>query len=69
MEENKIEEAKKTILIVDDEKPIVDILIYNLQKEGYQTIEAYDGETAIQMAFEQKPDLISFKTAKLTQTA
>ena len=58
MEENKIEEAKKTILIVDDEKPIVDILIYNLQKEGYQTIEAYDGETAIQMAFEQKPDLI-----------
>ena len=58
MEENNIEEAKKTILIVDDEKPIVDILIYNLQKEGYNTIEAYDGETAIEMAFEQKPDLI-----------
>lgn len=53
-----MEEAKKTILIVDDEKPIVDILIYNLQKEGYKTIEAYDGETAIDMAFDKKPDLI-----------
>ena len=58
MEENNIEETKKTILIVDDEKPIVDILIYNLQKEGYNTIEAYDGETAIELAFDQKPDLI-----------
>ena len=58
MEENSIEEAKKTILIVDDEKPIVDILIYNLQKEGYETIEAYDGETGIEIAFTQKPDLI-----------
>ena len=58
MEDNKVEEAKKTILIVDDEKPIVDILIYNLAKEGYKTIEAYDGETAINMAFSQKPDLI-----------
>ena len=49
---------KKTILIVDDEKPIVDILVYNLQKEGYDTLEAYDGETAIQLALEKKPDLI-----------
>lgn len=53
-----MEEAKKTILIVDDEKPIVDILIYNLKKEGYNTIEAYDGEKAIEMAFEKRPDLI-----------
>ena len=53
-----MEETKKTILIVDDEKPIVDILIYNLKKEGYDTIEAYDGETAVELAFEKKPDLI-----------
>ena len=43
MEDNS-ENSKKTILIVDDEKPIVDILVYNLQKEGYDTLEANDGE-------------------------
>ena len=58
MEDNKIEEAKKTILIVDDEKPIVDILVYNLQKEGYETIEAVDGQMGIDLAFSKKPDLI-----------
>ena len=48
----------KTILIVDDEQPIVDILVHNLEKEGYKTIEANDGITAVNMALEQKPDLI-----------
>ena len=51
-------EEKKTILIVDDEKPIVDILVYNLQKEGYNTLEASDGISAIDIALEKKPDLI-----------
>ena len=58
MEENELDKGKKTILIVDDEKPIVDILVYNLQKEGYNTIEANDGVTAVEMALTQKPDLI-----------
>ena len=58
VEVNNIEEDKKTILVVDDEKPIVDILTYNLQKEGYNTLEANDGEEAIEIATEQKPDLI-----------
>ena len=49
---------KKKILIVDDEKPIVEILTYNLHKEGYETIEAYDGKQAITLALTQKPDLI-----------
>ena len=57
MEEEIVKDAK-TILIVDDEQPIVDILVYNLRKEGYNTIEASDGLTAIDMALEQKPDLI-----------
>ena len=35
---------QKTVLIVEDEKNIVDILRFNLQREGYQTGEAYDGE-------------------------
>ena len=58
MEENKTVKKKKTILIVDDEKPIVDILLYNLEKEGYNIIEANDGEKAIEMAFNEKPNLI-----------
>ncbi len=56
--ENLEEQDKKTILIVDDERPIVDILVYNLQKEGYNTLEAEDGLTAVEIALEKKPDLI-----------
>jgi two-component system response regulator VicR len=48
----------KKILIVDDEKNIVDILKFNLKKEGFTTLEAYDGEQAIDMAIKEKPDLI-----------
>ena len=58
MEENELNVDKKTILIVDDEKPIVDILVYNLQKEGYNTLEANDGVTAVEIALDKKPDLI-----------
>lgn len=57
MEEKMVKDAK-TILIVDDEQPIVDILVYNLKKEGYNTIEAGDGITAVDVALEKKPDLI-----------
>lgn len=56
--EEEIEKDIKTILIVDDEPPIRDILVYNLEKEGYKTIEASDGLTAVSMALEQRPDLI-----------
>ncbi len=49
---------QRTILIVDDEQPIVDILVYNLKKEGYNTLEANDGVTAVDMALNNKPDLI-----------
>ena len=55
---NTTEDRKKIILVVDDEKPIRDILVYNLQKEGYEAIEAEDGEKAIEIALERKPDLI-----------
>lgn len=48
----------KKVLIVDDEKNIVDILRFNLKKEGFETLEAYDGEQALEMALSQKPDLI-----------
>lgn len=48
----------KTILVVDDEKPIADILQFNLVKEGYQVICAYDGDEALEKIEEQQPDLM-----------
>ena len=48
----------KRILIVEDEKNIVDILSFNLGREGYETMEAYDGQTGLQLALEQDPDLV-----------
>lgn len=56
--EEKYEYDKKTILIVDDEQKIIDLLVHNLEREGYNTIEANDGVTAIEKAKEQRPDLI-----------
>jgi two-component system, OmpR family, response regulator VicR len=48
----------KKILVVDDEKPIAEILQFNLQKEGYEVHCAFDGDEALQMVEEIKPDLI-----------
>ena len=48
----------KKILVVDDEKSIVDILKLNLQNEGYTVYEAYDGEEAVLKAGSVEPDLI-----------
>ena len=58
MENEIMDKDKKTILIVDDEQHIVDILVYNLEKEGYNTLQANDGVTAVDIALAQKPDLI-----------
>ncbi|WP_422448387.1 response regulator YycF [Thermoanaerobacterium sp. DL9XJH110] len=46
------------ILVVDDEKPIVDILKYNLTREGYSVLAAYDGDEAVRVAESAEPDLI-----------
>lgn len=46
------------ILVVDDEKPISDIVKFNLDKEGYDVVTAYDGEEALAQVEEEKPDLI-----------
>lgn len=51
-------EEKKTVLIVEDEKSIVDIVRFNLEKEGYATLTAYDGETGLAMALEKNPDIV-----------
>lgn len=46
------------ILVVDDEEPIAKILDFNLKKEGYEVIMAHDGEKAVELAFNENPDLI-----------
>jgi len=51
-------ESKKKVLIVEDEKNIVDILRFNLQRSGYETVEAYDGEDGLAKAIRENPDLI-----------
>jgi len=56
--EDLVEQEKKTILVVDDEENIMDLLVYNLEKEGYNTLKAYDGITAVEMAINERPDLI-----------
>ncbi len=48
----------KTVLIVDDEQTIIDVLKFNLLKEGYRILEAKDGQTGLEMALQERPDLI-----------
>ncbi|MDH5774018.1 MAG: response regulator [Nitrospirota bacterium] len=47
-----------TVLVVDDEKDLVDLVRYHLEKDGLKCLEARDGETALQVARERTPDLI-----------
>lgn len=47
-----------TILVVDDEKTMVDVIKYSLEKAGYRVITAYDGEEALRLARTEKPDLM-----------
>ena len=50
--------STKKILVVDDEKPISDILKFNLVKSGYEVLCAYDGEAGLKLALEENVDLI-----------
>ena len=50
--------TRKRILIVDDEKDIVDLISYNLEKEGFATVKAYDGESALELVKAKRPDMV-----------
>lgn len=50
--------ATQKILIVDDEVDILDLLEYNLEKEGFDVLKATDGQTALAIATKEKPDLV-----------
>lgn len=48
----------KKIVVVDDERPIADILEFNLEKEGYEVHSAYDGNDALDLILEVVPDIV-----------
>lgn len=48
----------KKIVVVDDEKPIADILQFNLEKEGYEVLTANDGDEALELILKEVPDLV-----------
>ena len=48
----------QTVLVVDDEQDLLDLIEYNLKKEGFSVLTAVDGESSIQIAREHKPDLV-----------
>ncbi len=50
--------SKERILIVDDEEDIVELVRYNLEKEGYETLVAFSGEEALALALKEMPDLV-----------
>ena len=56
--DKEIMDMQRTVLIVDDEKSIVDILKFNLEKEQFETLCAYDGPEGLKLAREKIP--ISF---------
>lgn len=53
-----LDNSKKTILVVDDESSILDLLKFNLEKEGFNFISAEDGEEGINKVLNEKPDLL-----------
>lgn len=47
-----------TVLVVDDEQPILDLLAYNLKRANYRVLTAHDGEEALRLARREQPDLV-----------
>lgn len=54
----EVMQMQRLILVIEDEKQIVDILEYNLVREGYKVIHALDGEEGLKLALTKEPDLI-----------
>ena len=50
--------SKPTILIVDDEDDVLDLLTVVFEKEGFRTLVAGDGKTGLTLAYDRTPDLI-----------
>ena len=55
---NEVEDDRKVVLAVDDEEAILDLLKFNIEKEGFKFISANNGEDAVIIAEEKRPDII-----------
>ncbi len=49
---------KRTVLAIDDEKDLIELVRYNLEKEGFQVRGAHDGETGLALAIQERPDIV-----------
>ncbi len=49
---------KKTVLAIDDEKDLIELIRYNLEREGFQVKDARDGESGLELAVQEKPDVV-----------
>ncbi len=52
------QEVKRTVLVVEDDDSLQEVLTYNLRKKGYRVLQAFDGDDALELARERKPDVI-----------
>jgi DNA-binding response OmpR family regulator len=50
--------SKRVVLVIDDERDLIDLLRYNLEREGFEVLGAPDGETGLDMALDRRPDVI-----------
>src|SRR4029077_11807965 len=53
-----VEMGRGTVLVIDDERDLVNLVRYNLECEGYEVLGALDGESGLNLAFTRSPDLI-----------
>lgn len=51
------EPARKVVLVADDDRDIVDLVTFGLGESGYEVLEAFDGQEALDLALERLPDL------------
>jgi two-component system, OmpR family, alkaline phosphatase synthesis response regulator PhoP len=49
---------KRSVLVIDDEEDLIDLIRYNLVREGFNIIAARDGESGLSLAFQKRPDLV-----------
>jgi DNA-binding response OmpR family regulator len=50
--------TRGTVLVIDDEKDLIELVRYNLRNEGFEVLAALDGESGVREAFDRMPDLV-----------